>query len=240
LPTPRSTSKQVAEALQRLERCFPNAGTALHHETPFQLLIATILSAQCTDRRVNQVTPVLFQYAATPETLRAADLGHIETIIHSTGFYRAKAKNIVGCARGIVERFHGKVPDTIEELTLLPGVGRKTANVVLGVAFGQPAVVVDTHVRRVAQRLKWSRANDPDKIETDLCRLMPKSQWTAGSSRLLLHGRHTCTARAPHCVGCVLFDLCPVEEKKRAARLKRGEPKTPQPLDIVEGVIDSL
>ena len=196
----------------------------MHYETPFQLLVATILSAQCTDRRVNQVTPVLFRYAATPEALQSADIGHIETIIHATGFYRAKAKAIIGCAGEIVERFHGKVPDTIEELTLLPGVGRKTANVVLGMAFGRPAVVVDTHVRRVTQRLKWTRSNDPDRIEADLCRLMPKSQWTAGSSRLLLHGRHTCTARTPHCDGCVLFDLCPAEEEKRAAHLKRSNP----------------
>jgi len=214
VPTPHSTVKQVAEVLQRLEGCFPDAGTALHHETPFQLLVATILSAQCTDRRVNQVTPALFRYAATPETLRVADPARLEAIIHSTGFYRAKTKHIVGCARGIVERFDGKVPETISALTTLPGVGRKTANVVLGVVFGQSAVVVDTHVRRVARRLKWTRSNDPDQIETDLCRLIPKAQWTAGSSRLLLHGRHTCTARAPHCDGCVLFDLCPAEGEK--------------------------
>jgi len=193
--------------------------------------VATILSAQCTDRRVNQVTPVLFQYAATPEALLAADPSRLEAIIRSTGFYRAKAKNIVGCARHIVERFHGEVPDTIEELTTLPGVGRKTANVVLGMAFGRPAVVVDTHVRRVTRRLKWTRENDPDNIEADLCRLMPKSQWTAGSSRLLLHGRHTCTARAPHCSSCVLFDLCPAEEEKRRTLSKRANPKVLPPLE---------
>jgi len=177
---------------------------------------------------VNQVTPALFRYAATPEALQVADAGQLEHIIHSTGFYRAKAKHIVGCACGIVEQFHGEVPDTIAALTTLPGVGRKTANVVLGMAFGQPAVVVDTHVRRVARRLKWTRSNDPDKIEADLCRLVPKSQWTAGSSRLLLHGRHTCTARAPHCDGCVLFDLCPAEEEKRTALSKRAKPRAPQ------------
>lgn len=210
--------------LRRLETCFPDAGTALNHETPFQLLVATILSAQCTDRRVNQVTTILFRYAATPEALQVADPVRLEEIIHSTGFYLAKAKHLLGCARGIVERFDGEVPETISELTTLPGVGRKTANVVLGVAFGQPAVVVDTHVRRVTQRLKWTRSNDPNKIEADLCRLMPKSKWTAGSSRLLLHGRHTCTARAPHCGGCVLFDLCPAEKEKRAALLKQAKP----------------
>jgi len=219
LQASRSTSRQVAEALQRLEGCFPNASTALHHETPFQLLVATILSAQCTDRQVNQVTPSLFRYAATAKSLAVADSVRLERIIHSTGFYRAKTRHIVGCARGIVERFQGKVPETISELTTLPGVGRKTANVVLGVAFGQPAVVVDTHVRRVARRLKWTRSNNPNQIETDLCRLMPKSKWTDGSSRLLLHGRHICMARRPQCDSCVLFDLCPAEAEKKGSVL---------------------
>ncbi len=206
------------EIIQRLEKAIPEPETALHHKTPFQLLVATILSAQCTDARVNRVTPSLFQRYSTPDDFSKAGLADLEAVIRSTGFYKNKAKNIVGCARAVVYRFKGQVPGTMEALLTLPGVGRKTANVVLGSVFGKPALVVDTHVRRVANRLKLTQSNHPDQIEIDLGRLLPKEKWTSGAHRILLHGRHVCTARNPHCLACPLFNLCPAEaEKKRAA-----------------------
>jgi endonuclease-3 len=173
------------------------------------LVIATILSAQCTDGRVNQVTPHLFRRYKTAADFAGAQPLELEKIIHSTGFYRAKARHIIGCATGIVTRFGGEVPKTLEELTTLPGVGRKTANVVLGMAFGMPGLVVDTHVRRVSRRLGWTKSNHPDQIEADLCLLIPRAKWTTGSHRILLHGRHVCVARKPRCATCQLADLCP-------------------------------
>ena len=206
---------RAAAILDRLEAAIPEAETALVHDTPFQLLIATILSAQCTDVRVNQVTPRLFKTFPGPKTILEGNHDLLVEIIRPTGFYRNKAKAIIGCARRLVEAFGGEVPDTLEALVTLPGVGRKTANVVLGSAFGRPAVVVDTHVRRVANRLGLSRSRDPVKIEADLRRLLPPSRWTSGSHRLLLHGRHCCKARRPQCERCPLYDLCPAEEKGR-------------------------
>lgn len=208
---------RMAEILRRLEKQFPEAETELTHEDPFQLLIATILSAQCTDARVNRVTPVLFRRYSTPDALAKADREELESIIRSTGFFKSKAKNILGCAAAIVDRFGGKVPVNMEALVTLPGVGRKTANVVLGSAFGKPAIVVDTHVRRVSNRLKWTRSEDPDQIEVDLSRLLPEEEWTVGSHRILLHGRYLCVARRPRCLECPLFDLCPAETEKKGA-----------------------
>jgi endonuclease-3 len=167
----------------------PEAKVELAHRSPFELLVATILSAQCTDQRVNQVTPALFQRYPTPTELAKARLPELEEIIRSTGFFKTKAKNLVACADAITTRFGGRVPDRMEDLVTLPGVGRKTANVLLGQAFGQPAIVVDTHVIRVSNRLKLTRSADPEQIERDLQRLLPPSQWTAVSQRLLLHGR---------------------------------------------------
>ncbi len=215
---------RMKEALRRLQKQFLDAETELNHDNPFQLLIATILSAQCTDARVNQVTPILFRRYATPADLAKADREELESIIRPTGFFKSKAKSILGCASAIVDRFGGKVPDSMEALVTLPGVGRKTANVVLGSAFGKPAVVVDTHVRRVANRLKWTRSDDPDQIEIDLGRLIPEADWTIGSHRILLHGRYICVARGPRCLACPLIDLCPAEEEKKQAQRREKAP----------------
>lgn len=230
--SPRSENQPRAlEIINRLEKTIPRPETALHHKTPFQLLVATILSAQCTDARVNMVTPSLFQRYPTPNDFLSARRADLEALIRSTGFYKNKAKNIVGCAKSIVHQFKGRVPDALEALVSLPGVGRKTANVVLGSVFGRPAIVVDTHVRRVANRLKLTGSNNPDQIEIDLGHLLPREKWTSGAHRILLHGRYICTARKPHCLKCSLFNLCPAtEEKDRAARdtpLKTKYPSQP-------------
>jgi endonuclease-3 len=211
---PLSEKTRMAKVLSCLEKSIPLPKVALTHKSPFELLIATILSAQCTDARVNQVTSVLFKTYSAPSDFLKIFCKRLEEIIHSTGFYRSKAKSILGAAKKLEERFGGQVPKTMEELITLPGVGRKTANVVLGHAFGIPGMVVDTHVRRVANRLQFTRSQNPDQIEKDLCALMPQSKWTDASSRLLLHGRHVCRARTPLCIGCTLFNFCPAEKEK--------------------------
>jgi endonuclease-3 len=185
----------------------------LDHRSPWELLVATILSAQCTDQRVNQVTPSLFRRYQQPAELAAAHLPELEQLIRPTGFFKNKAKHLVACGKAVTERFGGQVPHTMEELITLPGVGRKTANVVLGNAFGQPGIVVDTHVKRVAKRLGLTRSDNPDLVEQDLQQLMPKSQWTAVSQRLLLHGRYICLARKPQCRTCHVYRHCPWKEK---------------------------
>jgi endonuclease-3 len=192
----------------------PEATVELSHHSPWELLVATILSAQSTDKRVNQVTPALFRRYKTPSDLAGAKLPELEQIVRSTGFFRSKAKNIMACSHAINTRFGGRVPDRMEDLVTLPGVGRKTANVVLGQAFGQPAIVVDTHVKRVANRLKLTRSDDPVQIERDLQKLLPASQWTGFSQRLLLHGRYTCLARKPLCNRCPIYDDCDAKEKR--------------------------
>jgi endonuclease-3 len=186
----------------------PTAAMELAHRSPWELLVATILSAQCTDQRVNQVTPALFKQYSRPHEYVEAALPDLERVIKSTGFYKSKAKHLIGCARAVVARHNGQVPATMEELTSLPGVGRKTANVVLGNAFGKPAIVVDTHVKRVANRLELTRSEEPDRIETDLQRAFPSSEWTQISQRLLLHGRYVCLARKPRCTACALYTVC--------------------------------
>jgi len=191
-----------------LRRTTPVPRVELRHRTPLQLLIATILSAQCTDQRVNQVTPALFRRYRTAGEYAAADQTELERLIKSTGFFKSKARNIIGCCRTLIERFNGAVPGTMEALVTLPGVGRKTANVVLGNHFGKPAVIVDTHVKRVSQRLGLSASDDPDRIEQDLQQLMPPQEWTLGSQRLLLHGRYVCLARSPKCRECGIDHLC--------------------------------
>lgn len=182
---------------------------ALHHDGPFQLLVATILSAQCTDERVNMVTPELFERYPDPAALAAADRGELEELIKSTGFFRSKASHLLGAAAALVERHEGVFPTTMEELTALPGVGRKTANVVRSVALGLPGLPVDTHVTRLSRRLGLTAASDPVKIETELCSMLPPEEWGALSLGLILHGRKICSARRPNCGECALAGLCP-------------------------------
>ncbi len=196
--------KRAGRIVGQLKMLYPNAHCALKHENPLQLLIATILSAQCTDDRVNQVTPVLFARFPDARSLARADITDIEAIIRSTGFFRSKAKAIQATARRITEEYAGAVPQTMDELTQLRGVGRKTANVVLGNAFNKNVgVVVDTHVGRLARRMDLTRHKDPEKVEQDLMRLIDQMDWTLLSHLLIFHGRRVCAARKPKCAGCV-------------------------------------
>ena len=192
----------------------PAAEVELDATNPLELLVATILSAQCTDERVNMVTPAVFSRYRSADDYAKADQIELESLIRSTGFFKSKARNIMACGRALAEHFEGKVPDTMESLTSLPGVGRKTANVILGNYFGQPAVVVDTHVKRVANRLHLTTSQDPTEIECDLQRILPQSQWTKGAQGLLLHGRYVCQARTPKCETCVLYADCLWEGKR--------------------------
>ncbi len=192
-----------------LARLYPEARVTLDFKTPWQLLAATILSAQCTDERVNVVTPALFRRYPDPQATAAADVRDLERLVVTTGFFRQKARSLKAAAKQIVERYRGEVPASMDELVKLPGVGRKTANVVLGHAFGIPGLAVDTHVGRVAYRLGLTRESDPDKIEADLRELLPPEQWTAFSMRLILHGRRVCVARKPRCAECALVADCP-------------------------------
>lgn len=203
-------STRAPQIFDRLHRAYPDARCALDFESPFQLLVATILSAQCTDKRVNMVTPALFGRYATPGALAAAKLEDLEAMIKSTGFFRSKARSLVGMATGIAERHAGLVPSEMEQLVALPGVGRKTANVILGNAFGRDeGVVVDTHVARLSQRLAFTRQSDPVRIEQDLMPLFPRTEWTLLAHLLIEHGRQVCVARTPKCEHCVVSDLCP-------------------------------
>jgi endonuclease III len=196
--------------LKRLRQAYPEAACALVHHNPFELLCATILSAQCTDVRVNLVTPALFRRYPTPAALAAARQGDLEEIIKPTGFFRNKAKSLIGMAQSVVADHAGEIPRTMEELQSLPGVGRKTANVVLGSAFGlNEGVTVDTHVGRLSRLLGLSRHTDPVKIERDLMRLFPRNSWALLSHLLIFHGRQICIARRPRCSQCVLASLCP-------------------------------
>jgi endonuclease-3 len=204
---------RALKVLRLLLKQFPRPKTALGHENPFQLLIATILSAQCTDERVNMVTPGLFKRYPTAMHLAQANVAELEQEIRSTGFYRMKAKNMIACSKALVERHEGNVPSDMDALVGLPGVGRKTANVVLGQAFHVVSgVVVDTHVHRLSQRLGFSEADDPIKIEQDLMALFPKENWIDVGSVLILHGRRTCNARNPKCPACAVAELCPSAE----------------------------
>jgi len=202
--------KRALAVLHTLREEFPGAKTALGHENPFQLLVATILSAQCTDERVNMVTPGLFTKYPDAGSFAALSNPVLEEEIRSTGFFRMKARSIIGCSKALVERHGGRVPETMNELVELPGVGRKTANVVLGQAFGIPSgVVVDTHVHRLSQRLGFSPHNSPEKVEEDLMALFPREDWIDVGSILILHGRKTCPARKPKCASCSVRQLCP-------------------------------
>jgi len=215
-PRPRgresaAARKQRAAAIAaRLKKAYPDAHCSLDFTSPFELVIATILSAQCTDKRVNMVTPALFRRWPTPAAMARATPAQIEAAIRTTGFFRAKAKSILGCCRALVERHGGEVPRTLEDLVSLPGVGRKTANVVLGSGFGEAAgVVVDTHVGRISRRLGLTKHTDAVRAERDLMAVLPRPHWIAFSHRVIAHGRSVCSARAPRCPECVLADLCP-------------------------------
>jgi endonuclease-3 len=207
------SQKARAERAQRivraLGRAYPDVRTALRFTTPFELLVATILSAQCTDEMVNKVTLELFARFGTPAALAAADPAEVERIVRPTGFYRQKARSIQSAAQGIVERFGGEVPGSLEELVTLRGVARKTANVVLGNAFGVPGLAVDTHMARVNRRLGLTRQEDPVKIEADLAALVPRARWTRYTNQMIHHGRVCCEARRPRCEACPLAGLCP-------------------------------
>jgi endonuclease-3 len=209
----RTRASAIAE---RLAEAYPEIKVPLDHENVFQLLIAVILSAQCTDEAVNKVTPRLFGDYSTAGKLARANIGDIGSLIRPLGLFRAKAKSLQRCARQLVEEFGGRVPATMAELTRLAGVGRKTANVILGYAFNTPGIVVDTHCRRVSRRLGLSPYEDPTKIELDLNRLLPPEAWTAFSHRLIVHGRRVCHARKPACERCVVSSLCPARERLTA------------------------
>lgn len=218
---PRGARLRAKLTYERLRDAYP-AVTELAHRDPFQLLIATILSAQTTDRAVNLVTPELFRRYPTAADLAAADPAVVETLIKPTGFFRAKTRSIIAASRKLVELFGGEVPSNIDDLVKLPGIGRKTANVILGVGFGVPGFAVDTHVKRLTNRLKITSSRDPVKIERQVCSIVPKEEWTGLSLRLILHGRRVCLARSPKCPECILNDFCP----SSTTRPKRKSRKT--------------
>jgi len=199
----------VGEWIRRLEAAHPDAGIALEFSGPLELLVALILAAQCTDERVNQVTRSLFPRYRSAADYASASQETLEAEVRSTGFYRNKARAIIACGREIAGRFQGRVPDRAEDLVSLPGVGRKTANIVLGCAFGVPAIGVDTHVKRLSGRMGFSAEKDPDRIEEDLCGLVPREKWVRFCHLLQFHGRRVCKARKPLCRSCTLEDLCP-------------------------------
>ena len=192
-----------------LSKCYPNVRCELDFNNPFQLLVATVLSAQCTDKRVNQATPALFIKYKSIKKMASADQKDIEKLIKSTGFFRAKAKNIKGLSQKIMVDFGGEVPDKLEQLITLPGVGRKTANVVLGHAFDTPGITVDTHFGRLSRRFGWTKENDPVKVEFEVAELIPEKEWTNLSQRMIWHGRRVCHSRKPACGACSLSKLCP-------------------------------
>ncbi len=210
----KKTVERTEKILKRLVATYPDAKLALHFSTPFELLVALILAAQCTDDKVNEITGgFLFHKYRTPEDYVKVDPSELERDIHSTGFYRQKSRSLQRCCAVLIEQFGGEVPSSIEELLTLPGVGRKTANILLGNAFGKPAIGVDTHVGRVSQRLGLSRQTDPDKIEADLNKLVPLEERTRFCHIMQSHGRQVCVARKPKCPVCVVEDLCPYPNK---------------------------
>ena len=194
---------------RQLSKNYPNVRCELDYKNAFQLLVATVLSAQCTDKRVNQTTPALFKKYPNPQKMAKADAKDIQNLVKSTGFFRAKAKNIKGLSNKIIEEFDGKVPSNLEDLITLPGVGRKTANVVLGHAFGIPGITVDTHFGRLSRRFGWSKQKNPVKVEFEVGELIPAKEWTNLSQRMIWHGRRVCHSRKPACGACALAKLCP-------------------------------
>ena len=214
----RARARKIVRALKK---AYPDAKIALDFETPLELLVATILSAQCTDERVNTVTPALFKKYPSARDYVRAEAAALEQEVRSTGFYRAKTRSIMGMAKALVDDHGGEVPRTREALTSLPGVGLKTANVILGNAFGEPAIAVDTHVFRVSQRLGLAKSDDPDEIHAQLVLVLPKKEWTLATHLLTTHGRRTCSARAPLCPACPVKALCPWPDKTRVSTAKR-------------------
>ncbi|MDH3211687.1 MAG: endonuclease III [Myxococcales bacterium] len=210
--------RRAARIVRGLARAYPDADCALNFRSSFELLMATILSAQCTDAKVNDVTAVLFERYPTAEALADASPSELEAIVRPTGFYRQKAKSLLASSRDIVEKFGGEVPGTMENLTTLRGVARKTANVVLGNCFGVPGLAVDTHMKRVHQRLRLTAHDEPDKIEMELMDLVPRTQWTAHTHRVIHHGRVCCVARRPRCEACPVRDDCPWPDRASAAK----------------------
>jgi endonuclease-3 len=194
---------------RQLSKNYPNVRCELDYKNAFQLLVATVLSAQCTDKRVNQTTPALFKKYSNPQKMAKAKLKDIQKLVKSTGFFRAKAKNIKGLSNKIMQDFDAKVPSNLEDLITLPGVGRKTANVVLGHAFGIPGITVDTHFGRLSRRFGWSKQNNPVKVEFEVGELIPQKEWTNLSQRMIWHGRRVCHSRKPACGACALAKLCP-------------------------------
>ena len=221
--------KVRAKAIYRiLSKNYPNVRCELDYKNPYQLLVATVLSAQCTDKRVNQTTPALFKKYNSIKKMAAADLKDLQRLVKSTGFYRAKARNIKMLSQKILTEFNGKVPSEIEDLVTLPGVGRKTANVVLGHGFNIPGITVDTHFGRLSRRFGWSDKKDPVKVEFEVGKLIPEKEWTNLSQRLIWHGRRVCHSRKPACGACVLAKLCPAYgigevDKVKARKLVKGE-----------------
>ncbi len=221
----KARAARLSEALAKL---YPEARISLNFKTPWQCLAATIMSAQCTDERVNQVTPALFAKYPDPSAMAAADPREVEQMIVTTGFFRQKTKSLKAAAQDLVERFHNQLPDTMEDLVTLRGVGRKTANVVLGHVHGKPGLVVDTHVRRVSSRLGLTKSPEPEVIEQDLCVLLPPADWTPFSMRLILHGRQVCQARNPRCAQCALLPDCPqIGVKVAASKPSAARKRTP-------------
>ena len=205
----QAKKKRAASMYKLLCKRYPDANCELDFQTPFQLLVATVLSAQCTDKRVNQVTPALFKKFSTPKKMAGAKISKLEDLIHSTGFYHAKARNIKGLSEKLMHEFAGVVPSNLDDLVTLPGVGRKTANVVLGHAFDIPGITVDTHFGRLSRRFKWTTSEDPVKVEHEVGELITQKEWTNLSQRMIWHGRRICHARKPACGACPLADLCP-------------------------------
>ncbi len=219
-----SLKKRVKEIIKILRRSYPHSQTALHYQTPFQLLVATILAAQCTDERVNQITPQLFQKYPTIDSLAEAKQEEVEAIIRPTGFFRHKARHLIAAAQAIMENFGGEVPGEMDKLISLPGVARKTANIVLSSAFKRAeGIAVDTHVRRLARRLGLSSAQDPNKIEEDLMAIVPREDWLDFNYLLVDHGRAVCQARRPRCQECVLRFLCPSADKIDSPGARRNK-----------------
>jgi len=207
------TDRLIHRVLDVFDELYPGAGLALNFSNPFELVVAVLLSARCTDERVNMVTHDLFKHVATPVEFLDADIGAIEQLVRPTGFYRNKAKLLMGCCEVLHKRFHDEVPEAMEDLMQLPGIGRKSANMIRGNAFGLPGIAVDTHVQRVSFRLGFSKHKDPIKIEKDLGKLIPENRWTVFSNQAILFGREICMSRKPRCSSCALNEICPFESK---------------------------